>query len=177
MKVRFTNPNGTKFGKEEHVENGVGNTLLALGEVVIIPPAKRGTNEWLTERAEEEARRVATIPQSQREVFYATATWQLSTSAIAQDPTIIKLLGRERTVYAKAAQRSDKDFRTSMRDAGCPDNVISAYLESVNAKVDPAILQERQIQERNRQNAATQLRQRDAGATAVILGAALKVGQ
>jgi hypothetical protein len=162
-----------KNGSVEHVKTTVADYAIAVGQAVAAP-----YKNYVDRLQSEEAQRQANIPQSQRELFYATATWQLSTSAIAQEPTIVKLLGREQTVYAKAAQRSDKDFRTSMRDAGCPDKVISAYLESVNSKVDPEILQERQIQERNRQNAATQLRQRDAGATAVILGGNLmKAGQ
>jgi hypothetical protein len=37
MKIRFINPNGIKFGKEEHVENTIGKTLITLGEAEVVP--------------------------------------------------------------------------------------------------------------------------------------------
>lgn len=37
MKIRFTNPNSTKYGREEHVENTIGKTLIALGEAEVVP--------------------------------------------------------------------------------------------------------------------------------------------
>jgi hypothetical protein len=37
MKIRFTNPHSTKYGREEHVENTIGKTLIALGEAEVVP--------------------------------------------------------------------------------------------------------------------------------------------
>jgi hypothetical protein len=179
MKIKYTEfcLNPALRGTTTNLPAHRAIALIDSGAAVEVPMPKRGSPGWLAAMAEQEERRVAAIPQSQREPYYSVQTWQLSTAPISQDVIIVKLLGREQTVYSKPANAADKDFRTRMLDAGCPENIVKAYFDACAQKVDPEILQERRIQEHNRQYASLQTQhQREAGGVGAILGK-LKVGQ
>jgi hypothetical protein len=171
MKIRFIPPS-PKAGKEEHVENTVGNTLIVAGFAEFVPPAKRGTNEWLKEMAEQEAARVAAIPPSQRENL-SVDRWEVSTSTRRDDDniTIVLTQGATKYFYVKAPNISDRDFKKQMDIAGCPATIVDHYLRVLSEKVDPEILAERRVQQFNRDYAAAKVQsEREAGATAAMVG-------
>ena len=73
MKIRFTNPHSTKYGREEHVENTIGKTLIALGEAEFVP------YKDFRERLRSENPTAFTPPAVQ-----ATVQWSVAKSAISE---------------------------------------------------------------------------------------------
>jgi len=171
MKVRFVAPS-PKAGTIEHLEPHRAQPLIDAGFAEFIPPAKRGTNEWLKDMADQEALRVAAIPLSERETLHVDR-WEVSTSTRRDDDniTIVLTQGTTKFYYVKGANISDKDFKRQMDIAGCPANIVDHYLRVLSEKVDPEILAERRVQQFNRDYAAAKVQsEREAGDTAALVG-------
>ena len=50
MKIRYAASHPTKAGLTEHINNLVGQTLIALGQAEAVPLPARGSAGWLEER-------------------------------------------------------------------------------------------------------------------------------
>jgi hypothetical protein len=178
MKVRFVAPS-PKAGTIEHLEPHRAQPLIDAGFAELIPPAKRGTNEWLKDMADQEALRVATIPQCEREILHVDR-WEVSQSTRRDDGniTIVLTQGATKFYFVKGAHISDKDFKRQMDIAGCPANIVDHYLRVLSEKVDPEILAERRVQQFNRDYAAAKAQNaRENGAAYALVGKAASISQ
>jgi hypothetical protein len=138
MKVRFLPPS-PKAGTIEHLEPFRAQPLIDAGFAQFIPPAKRGTNEWLAERAEEEALRIASIPSS-------ASRWSIREST-SNDPRVRFVVAKtsplgETTFYdappADAPLKIKQQFADAIATDAAAFSSRAEFLKRQNAHREPS---------------------------------------
>jgi len=130
MKIRFTNPNSTKYGREEHVENTIGKTLIALGEAEVVP------YKDFRERLRSEN------PTAFAPVAAATVQWVVAKSAISERFFISGKCSQQQcsTVAYDAPPSSVIDSITFIHSCGCgqPEKIPAAVAAQYRKLFKPA---------------------------------------
>lgn len=139
MKVRFVAPS-PKVGTIEHLEPHRAQPLIDAGFAEFIPPAKRGTREWLAEMAEQEALRVASIPSS-------ASRWSIREST-SNDPRVRFVV----TETSPLGEITFYDAPPSHAPASVKQKFADAIATDANAFSERAEFLQRQRNEPQRQN-------------------------
>lgn len=140
-KIRWSNHPTDKNlnGTEQHVPRSVSDYAVAVGQATVCIPARRGTNQWLAEMAEEEARRPVN-PSDVIPINVWPPTWEVSQLPFSNKPVILFRHHNEVTRYEGVAPK------------GCPEQVRKDF-EALLKATSPEMLEflrEKQAQENNK---------------------------
>jgi hypothetical protein len=127
VKIKYL-PASPKFPLEEHVRNDVGATLVAAGFAELIPPARRGSREWLADLLADQA---AATPA-------AIVTWGIHRGRDTNRPAIVGRCSLEVCGSVRFEAKPEDAHRTTFHHSHgaaapekVPDAVVKAYAAAV----------------------------------------------
>ena len=118
MRIRYSQLHPTKAGKTEHINNAVGQTLVALGQAEDIGIPKRGQPGWLEYMAERSA--IVAHAEDTPAPFATTPQWSAARHPVSKLPFIYRVLGSETQMF-------------TVVPADCPKHVADAFMKLVQA--------------------------------------------
>lgn len=118
MRIRYSQNHPTKAGKIEHINNTVGQTLVAMGQAEDIGIPRRGQPGWLEYMQERSAH--ACHADDTPPPFPTTVQWSAARHPISRLPFIYRALGSEQQMFTSVP-------------ADCPKHVADEFMRLVQA--------------------------------------------
>jgi hypothetical protein len=151
-KIKWLNhpTDSTLNNTEQHVSNPVADYAIAVGQASVCTPARRGTNQWLVEMAEQEKLR----KPNPLDVCVANVwppTWECITLPRTNKPCIVYRSGSEVTRFEslywyETARGKDgvldpmlKAIQHDLIPESCPDSIVKHFKELEAANSPEAI--------------------------------------
>jgi hypothetical protein len=137
MKIRHL-PTSPKAGLEEHIENTVGRTLIALGHAEEVKLPARGSSGWLEQRLEQSAKAGAPDRQDVNPGFALTPEWGVRDKAHAAGSVlIVKKVGTDVTFFTEPQPDTPASVIARFEQLGGKfDGAAAAALEKARTQQD-----------------------------------------